>query len=88
MKSGLNVTTNYKKELIDFWLTDKYGRKIGVEISTYEATFTELPEDVCAYYSIEAGHYFALRFWATRDGKTYGALQPNNFFKTEKERQQ
>ena len=86
MKSELTTRTNDKKEIVNFGLMDNRNREIGAEISTYEADFTELPETACAWYSQEAGHYYGLRCWATRNGKTYGAIQPNQFFKTVTER--
>lgn len=86
MKSTLTTRTNDHKELHDFGCTDRFGRKIGAEISTYEADFTSLPEGANCWYNQAPGHYYGLRCWATRYGATYGAIQPNTFYRTEAER--
>ena len=86
MKSTIGTATEAKVELVNFGANDKRGRAIGAEIRTREIDFVALPEGACAWYNIEAGHYFEVVFHTTRDGRTYGPIQPRKHFKTEAER--
>jgi hypothetical protein len=86
MKSALTTRANDRKEIVNFGFTDNRNREIGAEISTYDAIFTELPETACVWHNLEPGYYYGLRCWATRNGRTYGAIQPNQFFRTIAER--
>lgn len=86
MKSELTTRTNDTKAIVNFGEVDNRNREIGAEISTYEAIFAELPETACAWCSQEPGHYYGLRCWATRNGETFGAIQPEKLFKTTAQR--
>jgi len=79
--------TEYTQEHHDFGNVDRFGRKIGAWIITYEIDFVQAPPESYSGYTIEAGHYFALRVSATRNGESYGASQPSGHFKTINERQ-
>jgi len=87
MKCNLVDKTNPEIKYVDFGIKDKLNRNIGVNITTYHVTFAQAPEDARMWYAIDAGDYYALHTWITRDGKNYGAIQPNKYFKTAQERE-
>lgn len=64
----------------DFDVRDQKGRMIGVQVTLYEQTFTELtPEEVAkpwsSWYHVRPGTYLCAYAMATRDGRPYGASQ-------------
>ena len=86
-KTKLVSQTDEIKENKYFGIFDPRGREIGAQIRTFDATFEPIPEGDAWYYHMEPGHYYALKVWATRDGKPFGAMQSTRFFKTIEERQ-
>lgn len=70
----------------DFGVSDRFGRKVGARITSYEVDFAEAPPEAYSGYTISEGHYYAMQVSATRNGEPYGASQPNQHFKTIEER--
>jgi hypothetical protein len=85
-KTDVRNVTERSVQVIDFGLVDQKGRKIGMEIYTWEQDFVEVPQDSTSWYRIPVGHYFIVRGSATRDGQVFGAYQYPIEFKTIEER--
>ena len=68
--------------------TDAKGRKHGVEIVTFDASFKEIDESTpyYTYWRHEPGEFFGLHLQATKDGKAWGASQRTQIFNTKEER--
>lgn len=85
-KTHRSLYGNVQREQVDFGTTDKQGRAVGASIETYEVTYTEVTDAQLqpyqGYYRHAPGHFYAVRFWATRDGKGYGPCQPEKTFTT------
>lgn len=68
---------------------DRFGRKIGLNVITWEAQYeakgADDPHPRCGY-SHAAGHYFVACCQPSRDGENYGASQDDRHFATEAER--
>lgn len=86
MKTQLKEEPINKLEVIDFGIQDARKRTIGAMLITWEADFIESEPPAFTWYTLEPGHYYALRVHATRNGKSYGATQSNQYFKTAAER--
>ena len=73
-------------------LKDSKGREIGCSVYRGGSTMTELPAETfekgyCSYRVMVPGFYFTFLPQATRNGESYGASQPFEFFRTEAERE-
>lgn len=85
MVNNVNRTIDF----IDFQIPDEKGRSVGARIIKNECDVvpTEKTEGAC-YVTLEPGHYYELNVHATRNGKRYGACQPDHHYKTDEERTQ
>lgn len=72
------------REAHDFGVKDPRGRAIGASVSYAMITHEKVSiYDVNgAYWRVAPGAYFGLHTQATRDGRTYGASQTWQLFKT------
>lgn len=85
-KSKRGTATNMVAARTDFGAMDRFGRKIGTIVTTFEIDFTEAAPEAISYYTMAPGHYYGLNVWATRNGLEYGAVQHDRYFNTEAER--
>lgn len=86
-KSGITSRSPVSVKMVSFGVRDSKGRVMGAQLVTYEAVFKPLGADLKMWYNIAPGRYYALRVWATRDDKTYGATQSTKYFATVSERE-
>jgi hypothetical protein len=63
-------------EHTDFGLVDDRGRKIGYAASYHEVDYVEAPAEGHWYCTKPVGHYFYARVHATRNGASYGSVNP------------
>lgn len=87
IKSQRGTVINNKVEHYYFHATDRFNRRVGANINTYEVDFIATPDDAICGYGFEPGIYFGLHVWATRNSENYGAVQRDRYFKTAQERQ-
>lgn len=87
IKSQRGTVINNKVEHYYFHAIDKFNRRIGANVRTYEVDFITAPDGTVMGYSVDPGVYFGLHVWATRNSVNYGAVQPDRYFKTAQERQ-
>lgn len=73
-------------EKYGFGVADKYGREIGLIVSTYEAEYAERTDGGTSGWAIAPGRYFVARCQAARNGESYGASQGGHHCTTEEER--
>jgi hypothetical protein len=87
MKTQQMPYTNQQFTSHSFGAVDERGRVIGAEVWTGEVDYVPfVPTPVETGYNTPAGHYFAFRPSATRNGKPYGAAQYVRIFSTQAER--
>lgn len=80
---------NEGTERHEFEARDSRGRVIGSRITFSVVTFEPLTAEETGkrgYYTIVPGTYYVVDTHATRDGKDYGAIQPDQRFTTELDR--
>jgi len=72
----------------EFGCCDSKGRTIGATIYTGQCEIVELPADkeVWSFMTLEPGIYYTFCPQATRAGKSFGACQSVQYFKTAAER--
>ena len=81
--------TNKSSAHSGFGIRDGRGREIGAVIECFECDHVDVivaPGFCQTFYRAPAGHYFAARVWATRNGQSYGAVQPIKLFASNAER--
>lgn len=66
----------------DFGVIDMAGRPVGAIANLSTSTFAPVPAGRQWGRSMKPGTYFALKCWATRDGKEFGATQHTRYFET------
>lgn len=68
-------------------LIDAKGQALGVRVTTRELDLVEVPsgEGGCAYADTP-GRYYTARIQKTKNGKPYGATQPERFYSSESAR--
>src|SRR5260221_958750 len=68
----------------DFAATDRFGRKMGSDVDTYEIDIVAGDNiwSKAARGYLADGHHFVLNVQATRNGIAYGATQYRQFFTT------
>jgi hypothetical protein len=71
----------------DLDAVDAKGKKIGVRVTTREVDLVEVAsgEGGC-YYRAAPGRRYTARIQKTKDGKPWGATQPERFYETEEKR--
>ena len=71
-----------------FGVSDAKGREFGMKLRVWVAEVVR--EDVACYVhhstKLEPGTWYACNIHSTRAGETYGAMQGDNYFRTEDER--
>ena len=83
--------TNIVKTHHNFGIKDAKGREIGAKITTFLVTRTMRDNQEDSWYICDPkklGTHIAYRAQATRDGKSFGASQYENWCATEEERNQ
>lgn len=85
-RSSLKSGTEPESRHVDFGVYDSRHRRMGSKIITYEEEFVELEPGSVSAWIIAPGHYFVFCPHTTRDGKTYGPLQPRQYSKSAEER--
>lgn len=65
---------------------DEKGRKTGTLVTQFECDFVEIEDTSNGYYRMEPGKYFVAIIQSSKDGKSWGATQRAQYFKTSKER--
>lgn len=73
---------NEQRRVEKFGITDKFGRAIGVKITTYEGDYVEAEYG----YNIEPGHYFIVCINTSRNDESYGSARWRKPCKTIEER--
>jgi len=82
---------------VDLGLLDEKGRAIGLRVSRYRVTYRNPPQAgesgrIGCWYIVPEGFELDVTYWAvncqvTRNGRSYGASQPRQLFKSEAERE-
>jgi hypothetical protein len=87
MRTSIKKTSPVALAFVPFGIFDTKGREVGVVVRTWEVVATEVPNtNTCWHNHIkEVGEYFAVSIQSTRNGKGYGASQPDSYFKTQAE---
>jgi hypothetical protein len=86
LTSRVRVDGTRTHEHVDFGVADKRGRAIGALVETETVTFVPAPVGATSGWHRAPGTFFRLCVQATRNGKEYGASQPDHYFATEAER--
>ena len=84
-------TVDDERSECSFSCFDQKGREVGIAYGMGECDLVEIPESArggagFSFFNLAPGHYFTAWAWATRDGKTFGAIQPRHYFPTRDER--
>lgn len=83
MKTVLQQRNNIKIEIVDFGVKDRRGRVVGARVVTAVHVYTPAsPTETGWTYCTAPGTYWYASVQVTRNGKTYGALQPEKLFPT------
>jgi hypothetical protein len=86
MKTKITNETAAQAQHTGFGVNDNKGRELGIIVRFWECDFVALPEDVKYGWEQEPGHWFVANVQTARAGKSYGASQRSNYFKTRMER--
>jgi hypothetical protein len=73
-------TWHHEQELTgrdSFGLVDAKGRAIGAVWRIVPVTFEPIETEAFGWYGHAPGHYYAAHVQPTRDGKPFGATQPD-----------
>lgn len=88
MKKRMDIDMDsWKTEYVHFNFFDVKCRKVGVLVSRFTATVTEVESAERYHAKMEPGLYYVATVQAARNGYPYGCSQPRNFFNTEEERE-
>lgn len=78
--------TNVASVTHEWGAVDAKGRVIGLMIKTRELDYVEQTDGSCSFYTVPVGHYFTADMQMTKDGKPWGACQPEQRFASAEER--
>ena len=78
MINGVRDRKYLDSDNINLGLIDEKGRAIGSLVNfAFDTIIADA--DSCYLYP-EVGEFVSVQIWATRDGETFGAIQPYNSF--------
>jgi len=86
----IETYSDHQRKEYSFGILDQKGREIGAKITTFTVTRiqTDCEDENRLSNPEDIGTHIAYRAQATRNGKSFGALQYENWCKTDEERKQ